>query len=576
MMRLTLLLILACCGMSLLKAQPCTSVRYRLPVDSAVTAFTRLSYGEAPRYSPTAGVGRVVALDFDFYEPHNDEAQRRPLVLIVPDAWDKGIDWAMWARRLARNGYACAVMRYRTGYSAGDYRSMVRADFRAAQDVDAALRFFWAEQQVYGLDGDHFFVLGVGSGAAAALQAVTTAPNERHPFTRGTDREPTDMGCRTCTGNPYPKPVHRVAGLVTLRGACIDLAVDNDLAGLRALLIDDGVSPWPSDVQRNLVGVYRSGRPMWQALARGGAVARRVLDTPTTLDSLLAAQWATIQSFLYLNLSFQTPMPAGPLIACAGEPTVYQLPNDGAQYADCCWLARGGTVVASDAGKATVAWDYGESEGTLVAVAANASGMSGLPSDTLVVQVRAVAKAAFALAQPAPNVISLTDASNAGSYFIVDFGDGSPPQSGSLGDRLVHTYDLLGRFLITQTLFNNCGTSVSNQYIDIAAVTSDAWQSLKAALPVPDTVVHVPRDTLVLPLYAQAVHNPVLRVIVKPVAEETRVYDAWVSVADTSAIQVPHAALKEGRYELWVSADANTVKQYFEVVKPPRLPKSGQ
>lgn len=550
-----------------LMAQPCQSARYRLAVDSIVTTFTQLTYGEAPAYAPS-GIGRATGLKFDFYEPHNDAALLRPFVLIVPDAGDRITDWKLWADRLARNGYACAVMRYRTGYSAGDFRSMIRADYRAAQDVDAALRYFWAEQQVYALDAQHFFVLAAGSGAAAALQAVTVAPSARHPFTRGTERDPSDLGCRTCSGNPYPSSSHPIAGLVTLRGSAVDLPLRDDLEGLRALLIDDGQSPWPSDVRNSITSTYHTARDLWQRLSAKGVVARRLLHAPTSMDSLVTSQWLTIQSFLYANLSFQTPTPTGPLVACAGEPTVYQLASEG-RFADCCWIAEGGTVIASDAGSATIAWDYGESEGRLVAIAANASGMSGLPSDTLVVQVRAIAKSAFALAQQAPNVISLTDESNAGSYFIIDFGDDSPPQSGSLGDRLVHTYDLPGRYLITQTLFNNCGTTVSNQYIDISEVTSDAWQSLKSAIPVPDTL-RLMADTLVLPLVASAVYNPILRVIVKPLDQEQRVYDAWVAIAHTDAIRIPRTALAPGRYELWISADANTVKQYFEVMPPPK------
>lgn len=573
LIRIAVALALWCATVAQIAAQqPCESARYRLPVDSVVTIFRELSYGDAPVYSPS-GVGRTLPLKFDFYEPHNDATPRRPFVLIVPDSAKVPQYWKRWAEQLAQNGYACAVMTYRDGYSAGDFRSVVRADFRVAQDVDAALRYFWGEAQVYGLDSEHFFVLAAGRGAAGALQATTLQADARHPFTRGTDREPYDQQCRSCTGNPYATRSLPVAGIITLRGHCIDLPVRDRLDGLRALLIDDGAEVWPTDVRRSLSPLYRTGRGLWSGLAQSGAVARRLLSAPMPMDSLLLRHWTTVQAFLYLNLEFQTPTPSGPLVACAGEPTVYQLPTTTGGYADCCWIARGGTVVESGAGKATIAWDYGESEGALIAVASNASGMSGLPSDTLQVQIRAVAKSAFTLAQKAPNVIALTDASNAGSYFIIDFGDGSPPQSGSLGEQLVHTYDLAGRYLITQTLFNNCGTTISNQYVEIEEVTSDAWQSLKAALPVPDTVRLV-QDTLVLALHRAAIYNPVLRVIVKPVAAGERVYDAWVTVPNTSAIKLPRTALRPGRYELLVSADANTVKQYFEVVEPTKPAKA--
>jgi acetyl esterase/lipase len=131
------------------------------------------------------GKDKMQKLCFDFYEPDNPGDTLRPLVItLFGGGFVVGTrDWTdmvAWCNRFAENGYAAASIDYRlmsaTEFS---YKSLVRTGYMAAQDVSAAVRFFKANYEKYGIDTTRIFLLGQSAGAVAIIHALYMDEDER-------------------------------------------------------------------------------------------------------------------------------------------------------------------------------------------------------------------------------------------------------------------------------------------------------------------------------------------------------------------------------------------------------------
>ena len=131
------------------------------------------------------GKDKMQKLCFDFYEPAQKSDTLRPLVItlfgggFVVGTRDYA-DMVEWCERFAKVGYAAASIDYRLmpakKFSA---KELVRTGYMAAQDVSAAVRFFKAHGQEYGIDTGHIFLLGQSAGAVAILHALYMDEDER-------------------------------------------------------------------------------------------------------------------------------------------------------------------------------------------------------------------------------------------------------------------------------------------------------------------------------------------------------------------------------------------------------------
>lgn len=167
-------------------------------------------------------------LFFDLYEPANDTMSYRPLVItIFGGAFIAGnrqwVDMRAYGDSLSRYGYVVASIDYRTGYNPLSQSSMVRAVYRACQDVNAAIRFFKANYNIYKIDTTQIFLLGNSAGTIAALSSIYLEEEER-PIETFSGAFQSDLGCINCTGD-YQNHTKDVTGVVAQWGGISNLTL---------------------------------------------------------------------------------------------------------------------------------------------------------------------------------------------------------------------------------------------------------------------------------------------------------------------------------------------------------------
>ncbi len=201
------------------------SDRYCKAVFEEITLTEDIVYGYADSYD-WWGSYEPEPLIFNFYEPKGDSISQRPLVLMVhggvflighPKAKK---DVIAWCDSLTHQGYVCAAISYRLGFNVLSKASMIRAGYRAIQDVRAAVRYFKEHHEEYRIDTTKIFVGGNSSGSIAAVNAAFMEESERpiETYGVGRGRESCDLECLDCSGNDYPHS-SKVAGVISLWGA---------------------------------------------------------------------------------------------------------------------------------------------------------------------------------------------------------------------------------------------------------------------------------------------------------------------------------------------------------------------
>jgi len=125
--------------------------------------------------------GDKVNLFFDFSEPFNDSANKRPLIVLMHGGgfiqghrgWMDSL--ALW---LPKYGYSCANISYRL-YDGSDYplsnEDFLMALLMAREDLVSAINYFISHASgidPYKTDVDNIFIAGTSAGGIAALHAI--------------------------------------------------------------------------------------------------------------------------------------------------------------------------------------------------------------------------------------------------------------------------------------------------------------------------------------------------------------------------------------------------------------------
>lgn len=171
------------------------------------------------------GKDKMQKLCFDFYEPAQSSDTLRPLVIT---AFGGGFvlgtrdyaDMVEWCERFVKAGYAAASIDYRLmpGRKFSS-KELVRTGYMAAQDVSAAVRFFKAHGEEYGIDTGRIFLLGQSAGAVAVLHAVFMDEDERPADTY---EEPALPPLHSLGTDEAKNEHFSVAGVVSLWGCIFD------------------------------------------------------------------------------------------------------------------------------------------------------------------------------------------------------------------------------------------------------------------------------------------------------------------------------------------------------------------
>jgi acetyl esterase/lipase len=139
--------------------------RYKDLVFSGYTLDKKLSYSDKHL--------------FDLYQPKDDSASRRPLMIWIHGGGFKfgsrqAAGTRLWCRTFAQRGYVCAAIDYQLGkknfsFTFGDLIDNCRT---AVQDVREAVAFFKANAARWHIDTTRIILAGNSAGGMLALQAV--------------------------------------------------------------------------------------------------------------------------------------------------------------------------------------------------------------------------------------------------------------------------------------------------------------------------------------------------------------------------------------------------------------------
>jgi acetyl esterase/lipase len=171
------------------------------------------------------GTSGNVTLRLNFYEPKNDTASKRPLMIIAFGgsfiSGDK-TQVGFLCDAYTKMGYVCAAIDYRTGFFLPNEVNTTLAVVRAMHDMKAAVRFFRKEAATYKIDTDRIIVGGVSAGSIAAIHtAYLDNDNEIPAYLYANPSDTTGIGgVEGNSGNPGFSSA--VAGVFNYSGAIGD------------------------------------------------------------------------------------------------------------------------------------------------------------------------------------------------------------------------------------------------------------------------------------------------------------------------------------------------------------------
>ena len=181
----------------------CTD-RYLSRHFSSIQVFRDVVYSKDAPSLITAGLASETIIDQDlvmdvFIPPVTDTVQDRPAIIfahgggfinvlfmsstILVGSMDND-DVQAIADSFAHRGYVTAVIEYRVGFNPLSPQSLVRAVWRATQDISAAGRFLRKNHHWFGIDPDKIFSAGSSAGAFGTIHSTFVDYNERPAETR--------------------------------------------------------------------------------------------------------------------------------------------------------------------------------------------------------------------------------------------------------------------------------------------------------------------------------------------------------------------------------------------------------
>lgn len=198
----------------------CSNGRYSGNVYTSISSTLDIPFGASKPFN-----GNTQTLTLNFYEPANDTAGKRPLIILAHGgSFIAGTkddqDVTELCERFAKKGYACASINYRLGFYPFDSTGIVPALLRAVQDMKASIRFFYKDRATvnkYKIDTNNIFIGGSSAGAITALHcAYLNKTCEINPYINQTTLE-TAGGIEGASGNQCYST--RVKGVINLCGA---------------------------------------------------------------------------------------------------------------------------------------------------------------------------------------------------------------------------------------------------------------------------------------------------------------------------------------------------------------------
>jgi hypothetical protein len=362
----------------------CTNNRY-LDEEFNVSVQYGINYGNAPAvvYPPYIAETTTYnkSLNFDLYTPTGDTLSKRPaIVMVFGGAFLVGttlqpqlVDYCQY---FAKRGYVVAAIDYRLGFNTLDGETAIRAVYRAAQDVKAAIRYLKLNAATYKIDTNYVFAGGNSAGGIASIHAAYVTETERNAspmldptYGGGTFNNWSNLGCTECSGNSYGQAPNYISGVpdlvISLWGAVGDTsflstATEAPLISFHGtddliVKVDVG-SPFDYPAFPTLYGAI----PM-AARANHIGMTNEIHLFPgaghevwvNSSDALYIQQQSA--NFFYDFLKPATPVISGNSNVCGNSLQTYSVAyHAGARY---CWSVSGGAIVGNSGGNSiTVQW----------------------------------------------------------------------------------------------------------------------------------------------------------------------------------------------------------------------------
>jgi len=158
--------------------------RYKDSVFSELTVTKNIPFAEVKTY-----LGTTDTLGLDFYEPKDDTARARPLIILMHGGGfaighKEAEDIVLYCRTFAQKGYAAASIDYRLNPNAQTLTrtQMANVVYAAVQDSRAAVRFIRAHRRDFRIDDDRIILMGTSAGGVMALTHAYLDPDEVPPL----------------------------------------------------------------------------------------------------------------------------------------------------------------------------------------------------------------------------------------------------------------------------------------------------------------------------------------------------------------------------------------------------------
>jgi poly(3-hydroxybutyrate) depolymerase len=173
MLRRSLLFLSLFCATLSVTAQTGKCFRYKDLIFSDISINKNLSY------AANVSADEKKSYQFDLYQPKNDSADERPLIIWMHGGGfkfgakeAKGIQ--LWSKSFAQRGYVCAAINYRLSKKNPlfHFDELQKGCYYAVQDVKTAVEYFKHHSKEYNIDPDKIILAGNSAGGLVALQAV--------------------------------------------------------------------------------------------------------------------------------------------------------------------------------------------------------------------------------------------------------------------------------------------------------------------------------------------------------------------------------------------------------------------
>lgn len=471
-----------------------TPHRYAAPIFKDYNIYENIIYAESTPYL-LEGESKKQLYALDFYEPANDFAIKRPVILLFPDGdfiiGSKEQDEIVnWCKTLTSYGYTCACVNYRQGYDASRRDGVNQAIFRGVQDARAAIRYLLENQQTFRINSDKIYVGGSRSGGAIALHTAFLDSDELNQFT-------TNANCLDCNGNPFEHDV-KIAGVVNIDGTIYNRNIVTNNKNIPILNLHiDGQQPLEKSLGSNVAADLMSSSgsdysPMhlhqyldsldfktnYQQLSQNASMGFAD-EEPTEVTS--------IANFLQSDIAFESPIPTGKTSACVNSTATFSVPFE----KNCIyeWIIKNGKIIHQNKNTVEIKWDSKVGQGKVAVSKTDASGAKGLLSPALIVEITPQPFADFEIEYLSDNTIKIKDKSLDANLLSIDFGYEGMMYQSKPQTNASFTYEENGTYFLTQTVENGCGIATQSVPVDIS--TSLLYQSAnfqKALNSVPSLV----------------------------------------------------------------------------------------